>query len=60
MKSSHKPQVYQCPECGLHYDNEELAKQCEAWCEEHKSCNFLIEQQSVEARQLKAERAKGG
>jgi len=45
--------IYQCPECGLHYDDEQIAKQCEAWCKEHKSCNLLIEQQSIESRNRK-------
>ncbi|OGL30605.1 hypothetical protein A3D14_03310 [Candidatus Saccharibacteria bacterium RIFCSPHIGHO2_02_FULL_47_12] len=41
--------LYRCPECGLHYENEEIAKQCEAWCSEHKSCNLEITRFSVEA-----------
>jgi hypothetical protein len=41
--------LYQCPECGLHYENEEVAKQCETWCKEYKSCNLDITKGSVEA-----------
>jgi len=29
--------VFQCPECGLHYRDQELAKQCEIYCKEHKA-----------------------
>jgi len=43
-----KPKVYQCLECGLHYLNEALAKQCEAWCKEYKSCNLDITKSSTE------------
>lgn len=49
-------QVYQCPECGLHYSDEDMAKQCEAWCHEHKSCSLNITKHSIEAQQGK----KGG
>jgi uncharacterized paraquat-inducible protein A len=34
--------LYQCPECGLKYRDPEIAKKCEAWCREHKSCNLEI------------------
>lgn len=34
--------TYRCPECGLHYADEKIAKRCEAWCKEHKSCNLDI------------------
>ncbi len=39
---------YQCPECGLHYKDERIAKQCETWCREHKSCNLEITGHAVE------------
>ena len=42
--------IYKCPECGLTYSDEELAKKCEAWCREHKSCNLEIVQYSLEAK----------
>lgn len=44
---------YQCPECGLHYENEETANKCAAWCSEHNSCNLEITKSSVEAKQQK-------
>ncbi len=34
--------LYQCEECGFHYAEEAVAKRCEAWCKEHKSCNLGI------------------
>lgn len=43
--------VYQCPECGLHYEDEEIARQCEAWCREHKSCNLEITKFAVENKE---------
>ena len=39
---SEEPTAYQCPECGLHYDNELTVAICEAWCKKHKSCNLEI------------------
>lgn len=38
---------YQCEICGYYYDTEGLAKQCENWCREHKSCNSEIIKQSI-------------
>lgn len=35
-------EVYQCGECGFHYENKEWAEKCEGWCKEHKSCNLDI------------------
>jgi rubredoxin len=39
---------YQCPECGLHYEDEAIMKKCAAWCSEYKSCNLEIIRHSVE------------
>lgn len=39
--------LYQCPECGFGYAEEELAKQCETWCKEHHSCNIEITKHAV-------------
>ena len=47
---SEDKQLYQCPECGLHYTNEEIAKKCEAFCKEHMACSLEITQYSVEAQ----------
>lgn len=40
---------YQCKECKLVYADEALAKKCEAWCREHKSCNLEITQYAIES-----------
>lgn len=34
--------LYQCAECGLKYKDQGTAEKCEAWCQEHKSCNLDI------------------
>ncbi len=47
-------QVYRCPECGLRYRSEELAKKCEAWCKEHNSCNLEISLLSIESEKKPA------
>lgn len=40
--------VYECRACGLHYENENLAVQCETWCTKNLSCNVDIARSSVE------------
>ena len=35
-------EYYQCPECGMRYEEKVWAEKCEAWCKEHKSCNLDI------------------
>ncbi|MGH7196460.1 MAG: hypothetical protein ACREGJ_01680 [Candidatus Saccharimonadales bacterium] len=40
--------TYQCPECGLHYKDKELAKKCEAFCKAHHACSMDITKYSVE------------
>mgnify|MGYP001576587550 CR=1 FL=1 len=39
---------YRCEECRMHYKDKKSAKLCEAWCEEHKSCNLEITKHSIE------------
>lgn len=46
-KQGEKPTIYRCPECGLGYADQAIAKQCEAWCREHKSCNLDIIKHAV-------------
>lgn len=43
--------IYQCPECGLHYRDGTTAKKCEAWCNRHKSCNLEIARLSIERQE---------
>ena len=45
---SEESAIYQCPECGLHYDNELTVTVCEVWCTAHKSCNVEIAQFALE------------
>lgn len=45
-----KQELYECPACGLHYENESIAKKCEAWCKETNSCNLEIIKEAVENR----------
>ncbi|MBI4600070.1 hypothetical protein HY732_04060 [Candidatus Uhrbacteria bacterium] len=33
---------YQCEACGFHYREKEWAEKCEAWCQQHNSCNLEI------------------
>lgn len=41
-------ELHKCPECGLHYENEEQAEKCEAWCKKHHSCNLEITSHAIE------------
>lgn len=47
--SENNKKLYQCPECGLSYDDEKWKEKCEAWCKEHQSCNLEIISHSVVA-----------
>jgi len=40
--------LYQCEECGMHYESEETAQKCQAWCGENHSCNIEIIKEAVE------------
>ncbi|MDP1709956.1 MAG: DUF2933 domain-containing protein [Candidatus Komeilibacteria bacterium] len=44
----HDDKFHECPECGLHYANQEQAEKCQAWCQAHHSCNLEITSQAVE------------
>lgn len=39
--------TYQCGDCGLWYKDEEISRQCQAWCKEHKSWNLEIIKHSI-------------
>ena len=41
--------LYQCEICKLFYKNKILAKKCESWCKENKSCNLNIIKHSVKS-----------
>ena len=51
IDSEKNQKLYQCPECGFHYENRERAEKCEAWCREHKSCNIEITAHAEENKQ---------
>lgn len=52
--------LYECAECGLHYKDAEIARQCEAWCREHQSCNLEITRFSVERLKTQLHPPNGG
>lgn len=43
-------ELYECPECGLHYESQEIAKQCEAFCIERNACSIDITKHSIESK----------
>ncbi len=53
MYETEDEKIYTCPECGLHYADEQITKQCQLWCAEHKSCNLEIAEHSIEKRSAK-------
>lgn len=44
--------LYSCPECGLSYRENVLAKKCEAWCKKYNSCNLEVTKHSVNKEKL--------
>lgn len=44
---------FQCKICKLKYSDEKIAKECEAWCGAHQSCNFLIARQAINKDEAK-------
>ncbi len=50
------PKSYKCDFCGLHYEDEKIAKTCYAWCTAHGSCNLEITKNSIERRKNKTGR----
>jgi hypothetical protein len=41
-------ELFECPECGLHYRDEKNAKECEEFCKANKACSIEITKNSVE------------
>ena len=41
-------ELYQCEECGFHYEDKKQAEKCQAWCKEHHSCNIEITASAIE------------
>ncbi len=48
--------LYKCEDCGLHYDDEQLAKDCYDFCTKNQACNVEITEKSEEHKKLMAER----
>jgi len=42
--------LFECPECGLHYENQQIAKQCEDYCKEYQGCSMDITKFSEERK----------
>ncbi len=55
--AEHLKQLYQCPVCGLHYRDKDLAVQCEEFCNKHNACNMEISKHSVERQKLQEQKA---
>ena len=42
-----KTKKYKCIECWLIYNDKKIAKRCQDWCREHKSCNLEITRYAI-------------
>ena len=42
--------VFECPECGLHYEKEETVEACAEHCLTHDACDLELARMSAEAR----------
>ena len=40
--------LYECPICHLHYEDEKIAKQCATYCQENNGCSLEITKLSIE------------
>ncbi len=47
MSHGETKKVFVCSECGLSYDNPEMAKSCGKWCKENNNRNPEITKHSV-------------
>lgn len=48
--------TYKCEDCGLHYKDEQLAKDCYDFCTKNHACSVKITSKSIEHKKLMAER----
>jgi len=39
--------LYRCEECNFLYNKEDLASECEAYCQKHKGCSLEITKKAV-------------
>ena len=58
QKTINNKQIFQCPECGLHYRSQKIAKQCEEFCKTHNMCSTEIARFAIEL-ELKATSDEG-
>src|SRR3989338_7482344 len=49
---------YKCIECSLIYDDKKIAKWCQDWCREHKSCNLEITKYALNKNEKGGEKMK--
>ena len=40
--------LFKCQQCGLHYEDEKISKQCAAFCKQYNGCSLEITKLSVE------------
>ena len=43
-----KDVTFQCPECGLHYHDENIAMACEEFCRANQACSMDIAKYAIE------------
>ncbi|MFB6115386.1 MAG: hypothetical protein ABEK04_03760 [Candidatus Nanohalobium sp.] len=41
-------EAFKCEECGMHYQEKDLAEKCERYCREKGMCNSEITEKSLE------------
>jgi len=44
--------LFQCDECKLHFEDEQLSEDCRQFCKEYKACNLEILKQSIEHKKM--------
>jgi len=42
--------IFQCVECGLHYETEQIALDCYDFCTKNNACSVEITTHSIEAK----------
>lgn len=42
--------LYQCEECMMNYEDEEIAQRCEEFCKANHACNIEIIKHAVESK----------
>lgn len=55
---SNNETLFKCAECGLHYKDQKISRQCQAFCKKYKACSMEITQQSEEYLESASRRAE--